>query len=56
MFIRALHKGFHYFNLIFLQAFTRLSDGVSSDTDDYLDLSLVEEEDILAEYKRFLDM
>lgn len=41
---------------LILQALNRLSEGMSHGTDEYLDVTLIEEEDILTEYKRNLDM
>lgn len=39
-----------------LQAFERFSEDISPDDDDHLDLPLLQEENLLNEYKRFLDM
>lgn len=38
------------------EAFDRFSEGVSKNDDEYLDLPLVQEEQILLEYKQFLGM
>lgn len=38
------------------EAFDRFSDDVATDENEYLDLPLVQEEEILLEYKRFLSM
>lgn len=38
------------------EAFDRFSEGVSKNDDEYLDLPLVQEEQILLEYKKFLGM
>lgn len=41
----------HYF--VLSQAFERFSEGVSANEDDYLDFSLVMEENFIAQYKNF---
>lgn len=38
-----------------LKAYERFNEDLSSNEQDYLDLPLVQEEQILAEYKRFLE-
>lgn len=38
------------------QAFSRFSEDISAEDDDHLDLPLLQEREILAEYKRYLEM
>lgn len=38
------------------EAFTRFSEDIEQTDDSYLDLTLIDEENILSEYRAYLDM